>query len=221
VAEEEGEKALAPYVASDSSSEEVKRAMQKARKSGEALYSVKIRVGGAEADEVDDLRSADPKDLQTVSISSFDPSIRIYLTRNHAIASITAKADEAGLRALVDDIVEFVKCRRVFLIWRNRLTYIATSLLVLSGLSSWAYLEDESRPKTQRYVLAGIYAAVALGNIIVLPIMSRRLGGVVIIPERRGESRGLTAQTRRDLVVALVGAVVGAILATIGAVLIK
>jgi len=221
VVEEEREKALAPYVPSNSSSEEVKRLAQEARKSVEALHTVKIRVGGAEADEVEDLRSADSKDLRTVSIYSFDPTIRIYLTRSHATASVTAKAEEATLRALVDDIVEFVNRRRIFLIWRNSYAYIATFLLALFGLQSWVYWTDENRPNIQRYVLAGIYAAVALGNIIVFPIVSRRMGGVVIIPERRGESRGLTAQTRRDLVVALVGAIVGAILATIGGVLIK
>jgi hypothetical protein len=221
VVEVRRERTLESLKASDSLSEELNQSMQKVREAEESLYRVYIGVRGAEADEVDDLRSASPKDLRVVSIYSLNPRIRVYLTPSHATASVTAKADEASLRALIDDIVEFVKRRRVFLIWRTGYMYFGAFLLAWVGLQSWAYLVDESRPKTERYLLATAYGAMALVTIVLLPIMSRRQGGVVIVPERRGESRGLTAQTRRDLMVAVVGAVVGFILTAIGAALIR
>ena len=61
--------------------------------------------------------------------------------------------------------------------------------------------------------------AVRVGLILLIVggIAQRRGGSGVIIPERRSEVRGLSQANRRDLGIALAGAIVGAVVSGIAA----
>jgi hypothetical protein len=68
-----------------------------------------------------------------------------------------------------------------------------------------------------------IFAGIVIGTLFATGLeqfLFRRFGSVVVVPERRDERRGFAKVTRRDTVIALVSAAIGAVLGTAGALLV-
>jgi hypothetical protein len=188
----------------------------------EPLYEVELKAGDATAEEVEDLRSATNKELRKVEISCSRPSIVIWLHSIGAQVFSIAQDPDSDVRLLVDDIADFVNGRRV-IVRRPRLgVLVLATVLLITGVGlllkfpRWAF----PYPRQGDWLLLGTLWLTLLLFVAVEQVVLRRLGSVVIVPERRDEMRGFSRVSRRDLVVALTSAIVGAFLATAGALIV-
>lgn len=173
---------------------------------------VEIRAGNRVADEITDLPSANSRLLRDISFETKTPSITVTLARSKAQAE-TYRADEDG-RALLDDVANLLKDEASVsvafrLLWfRVVELLVGLALLVLSvGLLV--------RGDLYLAAMAGLACAFALLDPAIMGADRFSKGGVIFTAERRDEVRRSERQRRRELVFALVGTTVGAIVSGI------
>lgn len=167
-------------------------------------YDVKIRVGDAIADEVDDLKQASTKELQSIMIRSYDPRVWVFLYRTMAHIEVDGNTDRHI--ALVEDVAHALRRRRT-VVPLDPKALLAYGLTVASAVM--AYLISAAPWRSLLVAVTG----VALGWTLALILLPLRFGRSYVVPRWRREVEGLSQQSRRDLLVAAIGALFGGALA--------
>jgi hypothetical protein len=199
----------------------IKESLAKPDERLEKLYRIEIKASDAVADDVDDLRSATRDDLDRISISTYRPDVSVALRRNGARVFTFAEEEEWQARLLVDDIANFVKRRRAFLIRPSMPVIFSLVLALLAALVGILLAVTDTDVSSDLLEFGILIIGIAPFVFVFEQLNSYLSGSVVVIPERRSERRGLSATSRRDATIAIISAAVGAILGTIGAFLVE
>lgn len=167
-----------------------------------------ITAGDATADKPEDLRDATPEELRRVRLALDSPLISIDLWEYRA--DISAGASDTDGRALADGIRNFINDKRYlrggYKLFDNLgdiLAFLAASTLgigiLVAARSLW--------PLAVILLAAGSLSTIGLNA-----LFAYRTGTIRLISRKRAEVQGLSAETRKQLLIALVGAIVGALI---------
>ena len=180
-------------------------------------YQVELSAGDAVAEEVEDLRSSTPKELRRISIKCSRPLVLIHLGPNHARVIGIASSEDAETRQVVGDVARFLRARRALFIWNRALTLVAM-IVGVAVLPSFAIIYAIFSPwRLSDTIGTALSVLLCLGVIAADQVwFIRRTGGVTTTPEHRKDARLLSRQTKRDIAVALLGALAGGVLGIIG-----
>jgi hypothetical protein len=165
-----------------------------------------LQAGEAAAENPDDLIEATPRELKSVIVTTSDPALRVNLLRRAADVSTTQTSAEA--RAMVDDVHGLLRRRRSPWPGLGRtlaLPLVYAAIFLVIGVQNAGSGKPLNWPLVA--VTAGVLALYAAWDAYNIG----RAGAVVLIPERRGTRRGLSAQTRSSWLVALVSAFLGVV----------
>jgi hypothetical protein len=193
---------------------------------GKADPPVGIFVSGAIADAPEDLRDATPKELRRVSIISTNLGIGVFLGSQYT-SKIEVWSPSKGDR-IASAIRDFVNGKRSFRgAFDNRFIWLglasAQLILILNApqgakapihSNAWhPFFED---CLTLEAITAG--AIIAFGLLTywcrLLPAHIRNIlsSKVYVVPHMEAEVRGLSSETRKQLLIALAGAVLGGLI---------
>ena len=168
-----------------------------------ASVNVEIKAGDALADEIDDLREARSGELRKIRISLGNPSVTVDLWRGVSGTSMDPVSQELAL-----GIRDHINARRSLFVGLSTLPSLYTLPLGL-GLSSvpgiWA-----SRAHLAEAVgvtLAAVVVTLILAAVVNV-VLAYRFGEVRVVPRKENEARGLGAETRKQLMIAVVGAII-------------
>jgi hypothetical protein len=192
---------------------------QEAGKMAESKFEVEFKAGEAVAEEAEDLRDSTPKELDDVSISCSHPAVAIVLSPGWArVLGLAAASDDDRTRNVVKDVAQFLRARRTVYVGghRTRLAILTTFGLVPVAL---AFIYWRNRNDWNVASTIALTFVLVTGLIPIVAdrwIMFRISGGVRIIPERRKDARLISSQTKRDILIAVLSAVVGSILGIAG-----
>jgi hypothetical protein len=170
---------------------------------------VVITAGEAMADSAEDLRDATPSELRSVRIALDRPLVSVDLWARSA--DVSAQSSDVDGKALALGIRDFVKSKRS---WRGINVFVNGREVLPIAFLPIACL-------VYHVVGLGWVAAIAvticlfLAGILVSVISIYRSGSTLIIPRKQSEVRGLSAENRRQLLIGLTGAIVGALIAGI------
>ncbi len=172
---------------------------------------LEIKVGDAVADEIDDLRDARPAELRNVRISLRDPLVTVSLRRSYA--DLWAASTDIGSQELAAGIRDYVKGRRSLLsaMRSTSAMYVGSLFLYLVTVPN-AFLENRT------YIAEDIFAAlIAFTVFLALAVggtvaYGYKFGAVRIVPRKENEVRGIGSETRKQLLIALAGAIIGALI---------
>lgn len=172
--------------------------------------SIIITAGEARADHPCDLRDAQPEELQKVRIAMKDPAISIDLYRRYAnISTVSSDSEAKELAAAIHSFVNrHYSPRAAYHFWGSAEIVLFFLSLTLATLII-----------TAAVTLADTYALTFLAVIVAALVViltaggncwfTYRIGAVRLIPRRENEVRGLSAETRKQLMIALAGAIIG------------
>jgi hypothetical protein len=185
-------------------------AAQKRAKDSEANEPVQVLIAAGEAiaDEPSDLRDARPEELQRARIAIKDPLISVDLWKRGASVS-TVSSDVEG-QELAVGIKEFVNRRRspraaIFLTGG-----VYSILTLVSGVAIAIGLLVQAH---KLWPLSAGLAIFAFGLIFGSNgFFAYRYGSVHLIPRRESEMRGLSSEMRKQLIIALISAIVGGVI---------
>jgi hypothetical protein len=172
---------------------------------------VVVGAGRATADEAEDLRSATPEELRSVTVVSEKPSFAIVLHEKQAVVTTTEDSDAA--RDLVSRTASLVRGHR-----RGATGPVARSfgwailgLLVaaLLAASAVAQVTQGSGAAWVSIVVAVIYVSMSLALSIIVWRWRKGRGGATIIPLNRTEDRSRRTGWRVGLVSTVLGALIG------------
>lgn len=182
----------------------------------EADVSVSVSAGTAEADDVDDLREAAREEIDQLSLSLRNPRIQVNLWRRGADVSADAEDDDA--RRLADDIAKFIEDHRP---WSRGLRFsprgstvpvfalLATgALLGAIGLEVLATGQDLGRGIPALVIAVMIFLAVPVTS----RNTARKSGSVRVLQVRRSDAHRSSRNTRREIVIAVLAAIAGALI---------
>ena len=172
--------------------------------------SIIITAGDARADLPDDLRDARPGEVQRVRIAIKNPAISVDLFRRHAVVSTISSEPDA--REVAVGIQNFVNRRRslraLYYFWGSAEIAVFSLSLILAALII-----------TVAITLATAYTLLSFAVIVAVLVViltaggncwfAYRLGAVHLIPRRESEIRKLSDETRKQLMIALLGAIIG------------
>jgi hypothetical protein len=175
--------------------------------------SIIITAGEARADLPDDLRDARPEELQKVRVAIKNPVISVDLFRRYADVSIISSDPEA--KELAAGIQDFVNrrhsLRAVYYFWGSAEIALFFLSLTLATLII-----------TAAVTLAATFAQMCLAVIVAALVViltaggncwfAYRIGVVRLIPRKENEIRGLSTETRKQLMIALAGAIIGGLI---------
>ncbi|WFB07388.1 hypothetical protein LRS74_10250 [Streptomyces sp. LX-29] len=179
------------------------------RKSG-CVEAVSLTAGDAIADEPDDLRDATSEELKSVRLALKDPLVSVDLWDERADVTASSNTESRAVAVAIRDFVKgkrnlrggyallqgaFDKCALLSAV-------IIAGVFLLMDIGLWVYAFP---------VLVGGACATFVPNAIGAYVT----GTVRLIPQRRREARGLSIETRRQLIIGLSGAVIGAVIAGI------
>jgi len=190
----------------------------RARDDGEfdKVAPVVITAGKATADSPEDLCDAWPKELQTVKIALGRPVVSVELYRRSA--GVTAQSSDIEGKAVALSVRDYVNSKRSLAgvkIFKSPgdaflITLIAVACSAIIGAIS--YFSNASRPWL---IISGSAVGwFALASLI-RSLFLYLTGTTKVVPRARNEIRRLTSETRKQLLVALAGAIVGALIAGI------
>jgi hypothetical protein len=175
------------------------------KRSVEKQSSVQITAGEAIADLPEDLRDAKPRELKRVSLALKSPAVVVEL--GYLIARVSALRSCAAGRAAAEGIRDYVNSRvRPYSgFWFVRGTHDVI-MLTAAVLLAAGYIAAKG-------VRTGGQTAILVVGLLIIYLSfgflgSRKFGSVRVIPRRESESRGLSSETRKQLIIALVSAVV-------------
>jgi hypothetical protein len=181
------------------------------------IPSLEIRALDATADEVEDLRDATRAELNHLSLILSAPKVRVDLWNHNA--EVIAETDTSDVRQLVEGIRKFTDNRRRWTAPLRRVItgvlplYLALAFLIVTPYlpQSWGLYAKNAGGIGRYYGVVEVVVAVivVLGSIYVY-INRRHV--IYILPEWRKENRGLSQRSRRDITVATISAVIGAII---------
>lgn len=180
------------------------------------FHNVEVAADDAVADSVDDLRHATAEELGFLSLTTKDDRVRIDLWLRNA--DIAVKSTDAEARAIAEDIAEFIRKRRT---WRGFFKVLPKGswLAVLVPLTLNAFKAIEELRKTEPdmvsvYVTFGISTGlIPLALLGAAVYLVRATGSIHVVPEWRANARGISKRGQRDLLIVLLGAVIGGIIA--------
>ncbi|MDG4826776.1 hypothetical protein O7635_33415 [Asanoa sp. WMMD1127] len=180
-----------------------------------AVRHVTIQAADAVADAVEDLKEATTAELNEVKVYVNGPSA-VDLSLGNSHARIEVDAGDPDARALASDLAVFIGSRRSYtpplrMYPGADLFALALTCAVVAG-GAIALLQGSRWTSTWWFAAVSV-VLFNIGNLGINYFQARRLGCVEVVPERRKEKTRLSRQVRRDLVVVLVGAVVGGTLA--------
>jgi len=179
------------------------------------LYRVRINAGDASATDLDDLRDASPEELKHILLSLIEPRISVHVG-NAGI--VRCDNDDSDARLVADDIGAFVNDKSS---WRWRLSRLSLWSILTAVFAVVLVVTGLAVSDTRRAVFIGLGIGIAIGSVLSvladLFFFPRRFGYVQVIAAKRSEARGLTQQERRNLWIATIAAVIGAVVGVIGA----
>jgi hypothetical protein len=173
-----------------------------------------IGAGEAYAESPDDLRDAKPEELQKVSIGIEHPAIVVDLHRRFASISAYSDVEDYDGEEVANRIRNYINSRRsfraAFLCWRptelRRLVLGWFSFFILGTLFGAL-----TKPRLWFFgLIVATVVAITMAGLVTYTIY--RLGAIRIIPHNESEIRGLSSETRKQLMIALIGAIVGALI---------
>jgi hypothetical protein len=179
---------------------------------GETLSTavVSITAGEATADVAEDLSEARPEELRKVRISLGLPLVVVQLGYP-ASASVSALASDADGLAAAQGIRDYVNSRSR---WHSRLRPIRRPgdvLILIIALVISLLLRPPNVGLQYRLQAVAVTLTAVLVTLTGLNFFaSYRAGSVRVIARKQSESRGLSADTRKQLLIGLAGAIVGA-----------
>jgi hypothetical protein len=175
--------------------------------SQEKEISVAISAGEAKADLPDDLRDANPEELERVRIAIKDPLVSVDLWRQYA--DVSAESSDPEATALAVGIRDFVNNKRslrsAFHFWgRKEIAFFMIALGLSIGVSAFGWKSW----RTNVIFVPSILAVIVGVNCW----FAYRFGSVHVIPRRESEVRGLSSETRKQVAIALISAIMGAVI---------
>lgn len=166
-----------------------------------------ISLGDFRADEVDDLRDARRDELKTLRLSVQDFA---YVRLWEDLAGLSVPNTPEG-KTLGRAIAARINEQRTWRDWLWVSRPIQAILATLLALALLFYLWNPSAGETDPWavpVAAGLlFCVVAVGWVT----MRTRRFVVRVVPQRPGELRGLSRETRRALSIAVAAALIGAV----------
>jgi hypothetical protein len=170
---------------------------------------ISLVAGDATVDSVEDLADVTREELNHVSIICGSPRITIDLWRHNAEV-ITDRGDDLT-RALADDVASFVETKYSWLVaLRMRLPQYWAPAFICVALGALLY----AGPIDSLLIGAGVFViALAVAGVVRIEQRLHREGSVRIVPFKGGEERRTTTRARRDVLIAAMGAISGAIVA--------
>lgn len=176
---------------------------------------VAIRAGSANADEVADLRDAEPSEIRDLQLRLAHHRLTIVLGPRSA--RVWTSSQNADARALADAIADYVARKQSFgatvVLGLHESWKFWLGLSLLSTFSSMLPLAQQFAPPT--FIPISIALGLLVGSalwVASLLVFGRRFGGVAVIPRRRAESRGLSARQWGSIGLAVVSAIVGSLI---------
>lgn len=177
--------------------------------------SVEIAVGDAVADTVDDLRHATAEELEYLSLTLRNDRLRVDLWLRNA--DIAVESTDAEARAMAEDIADFIRKRRS---WRGSFRALPKRAMLAGvlpmGIGIGSVVDELRKPDPNfalAYVYLGLTAAFPLLIFGLAVFVVRAYGSIYTVPEWRANVRGISKRGQRDLVIVLLGAVIGGIIA--------
>jgi hypothetical protein len=191
----------------------------------ESRIEVELTAGEAVAEEAEDLRDATPRELNDLSIVCTHPKIAIQFGPQWARVRGFVEGEDNGTRNVVDDVARFFRARRTIYVGKRLLTRLGmlnTVVLVPLLLGTYWFLSGTDITTGSRRLALKIYTGFALVAWVVFPlafdqlIRVRQTGGVIVIPQRRKDAHVISSQTKRNIAIGVLSAVVGTILGIAG-----
>lgn len=186
---------------------------------------VDIFVSGATADAPEDLRDATPKELRYVSIISINPGVGVFLGSQFKSTIRVLSPSGEGIALAIRD---FVNGKRSFRgAFNNGFIWLGVALVqlipILNALQG-AKAPIHSKAWHPFFEDCITLEAITVGAIIAFGLLTywcRLLPAhisnilkskVYVVPHKEGEVRGLSSETRKQLLIALAGAVLGGLI---------
>lgn len=176
-------------------------------KTGSAV-SIEIKAGDASADEIIDLRDARAEEVKRVRISLRDPLVTVRLLRTYAdVSGLTTDSSSLELAAGIRDHINSRRSR-IVAATSYPLMYLLFMIAAVGGdvtdiAENWTYHPTEAVVTA----IGATFVFLALGAVTSLGL-AYRFGGVRVICRKENEVRSLSADTRKQLIIAVVGAVI-------------
>lgn len=181
--------------------------------SGEEAAPVVITAGKATADLPEDLSEARPEELQTVRVALDRPLVAVDLRRRGAV--VTAQSSDPRATALARGIRDDVNSKRSMVgikVFKSPADGFLTVLIVLICAAIISPLSYSMHAPHVWLInsasAAGLFICAILGRSFFLYLS----GTVKVVPKTQNEIRGLTSETRKQLFIALAGAIVGGLI---------
>jgi hypothetical protein len=170
---------------------------------------VEIRALNATADEIKDLQDATRAELNHLSLILSSPKIRIDLWSRSA--EVIAESDSPSVLSFAGGIASYVTTRKSWVaVWKMLPVGLLLALPIVAALTVGRAVSKSSSlyfKLNQTNAIAGlVYCAFVIANLVLYYRQRRHI--VKVRPSWRNESRHLTGQMRRELIIALIGAVV-------------
>jgi hypothetical protein len=177
---------------------------------------VMLTVKGAALDSPEDIRDTTSAERHHLVISSVDPKFFAWLGRDQAV--VVSNMDDAKARHVVDGLADLLRDRRssrafYTATWRSALllrVILIEGLAIVLGVATWFAMWWSAEWIRTAAVAVVASFTTSLG---VLPLLAKvPRTSAQIVPMRRSDQRGLSAQARTAL---WTGLVVGVIVAVI------
>jgi hypothetical protein len=162
------------------------------------------------ADTVEDLREASREELKHLSISLDSADLFIYLY--HINSDISVPRDDTDTRALAEDLAHFIKKKRMRsgATWFLRGSMLWLSIALVANISGCIYYIDHHKAYASS-LIAAVFSFALLMSLTTF-VAPSKLNEVRIIAIKRSEDRWFSRASRREILIAVVASIIGAII---------
>ena len=183
------------------------------RESGEEAAPVVITAGKATADLPEDLSEATPKELQTVRVALDRPLVTVDLWRRGA--GVTAQSSDPRATALARGIRDNVNSKRSLLgikVFKSSADGLLIALIIVVCMTIISPLSYSMHAPHVWLINSGSAVGLFMFTILGRSFFLYLSGTIKVVPRKQNEVRGLTSETRKQLFIALAGAIVGGLI---------
>jgi len=174
--------------------------------------SIVIKAGEAHAGSLSDLSEARPKELKEVYLIIESPEISVAFTRQDAGISVSSSVPNG--QELAIGIRNYINKRRSLREAIRLWSPLGLGLVVVIFMLSVAAVVAGTLSKPWHYAVPILYASAFIFVIIAVSntLGVYRSGAIRLIPRKESETRSLSSETRKQVIIALIGAFAGALI---------
>lgn len=178
-----------------------------------AAAPVVIAAGKAIAESAEDLRDAWPDELRTLKIALGRPVVSVELYRRSA--AVTAQSSDVEGRAIALGVRDYVNGKRslagvkIFKSPGDALLIMLIIVACLAIISTIIYFTNAPRPWL---IIPGSAVGLFVLATLIRSLFLYLTGTIKVVPREHSEVRGLTLEARKQLLIALAGAIVGGLI---------